>query len=79
MNKPTKFIYDKEKSIEVSNIIGIGREDVGGEFKFSIDTSYVERGNTANITIYKENEDLTNEFIIEVTSFLASSIYGDSL
>jgi len=65
----------EQKSIEVSDITGVGYENLGGEFNFIIDTSYLEKGNTANISVYKENEELTNKFKIKGNTIRGKGAY----
>ena len=58
------YSKSKEKFVEVTDIKGKAYETYGGKFSFSINTNYTEKGNVADIKIYKDNIDVTDQFII---------------
>ena len=65
MNAAIKAFTKKEdKYLKFSKINGIAYENVGGDLSFSISTNYSEKGKNADIKIFKEETDVTNNFDI---------------
>ena len=58
------YTKSKEKSIEITDIKGKAFENYGGKFTFSILTTYLEKGNEAQIKIFKDDADVTDKFAI---------------
>ena len=69
------YTQTKVKEFEVGELNGIAIENIGGSFKFTVNTSYIEDGNKVNLKIYKDEIDITDEFEIIGNTIVGKGAY----
>ena len=69
------YTQTEEKSIEIGEIRGTVEEGVGGIVGIPISTTYEAKGDTAKITILKNNIDVTSDFTISGNTIRGNGAY----
>lgn len=69
------YTQAETESVEVSEFVGEAYEGCGGEFKYSISTSYLEKGNDVNIKLYKDGTEMTEKTTLKNNTIRGNGAY----